>query len=446
MNAASGPAEVRAAAARIVASVLGEGRSLDELLAAENDEGSARGLKRSLCYGTLRWHYRLAAVLNALATRTPDQLQPRLRALLEIGLFQLIAGETAAHAAVSETVSAARVLGFERAAGFVNAILRRFQREQADLLHAVDRDLALRTAHPRWFVDALRADRGQAALAALDANNQHPPLWVRVNAMRSDIARTTAELEAAGFTATPHPLARDALLVAPPADVRALPGFAEGRLSVQDAAAQLSVELLDPQPGERMLDACAAPGGKTCHVLERTAGQAEVIACDVSEQRLTRVRENLDRLGLQAALVAGDVAEPGSWWDGRPFDRVLLDVPCSATGVIRRHPDIKVLRRQKDIPALARQQGRLLAAAWPLVRPGGRLLYTSCSVLAAENERVVAAFLASHPGVSDLTPALTAGWPARPPGAGPGYQVLPGEAAMDGFYYACLVKPLAHAS
>jgi 16S rRNA (cytosine967-C5)-methyltransferase len=225
-----------------------------------------------------------------------------------------------------------------------------------------------------------------------------------------------------------------------------LPGFAEGRLSVQDAAAQLSVELLDPQPGERILDACAAPGGKTCHLLERTAALAEVIACDVSEQRLVRVRENLERLGLHAALVAGDVAEPAAWWDGRPFDRVLLDVPCSATGVIRRHPDIKVLRRQKDIAALARQQARLLAAAWGLVRPGGRLLYTSCSVLAAENERVVAAFLATHPGASDLTPGLTAGWPARPPDAGPGYQVLPGEAAMDGFYYACLAKPLANGS
>jgi 16S rRNA (cytosine967-C5)-methyltransferase len=442
MSAATGPAEVRAAAARIVAAVLNEGRSLDELLAAEADEGSVRGLKRSLCYGSLRWHYRLAAVLNALATRSPDQLQPRLRALLEIGLFQLIAGETAPHAAVSETVSAARVLGFERAAGFVNAILRRFQREQADLLHAVDRDLALRTAHPRWFVDALRADRGEAALAALDANNQHPPLWVRVNAMRSDRARAVEELAAAGFTATVHPLARDALRVEPPADVRSLPGFAEGRLSVQDAAAQLSVELLDPQPAERILDACAAPGGKTCHVLERTAGQAEVVACDVSEQRLARVNENLERLGLRARLVTGDVGEPGAWWDGRPFDRVLLDVPCSATGVIRRHPDIKVLRRQRDIPALARQQGRLLTAAWGMVQPGGRLLYTSCSVLAAENERVIAGFLSRQRDASDLTPGLVAGWPGRPPGAGPGYQVLPGEAAMDGFYYACLGKSL----
>ena len=442
MTAPTGPAEVRASAAIIVAAVIEEGRSLDDVLAAENDEGSARGLKRSLCYGTLRWHVRLAAVLNALATRSPDQLQPRLRALIEIGLFQLVSGETAAHAAVSETVSAAKVLGFEKAAGFVNAILRRFQREQADMLHAIDRDVALRTAHPRWFVDALRADRGDAALAVLDANNAHPPLWVRVNSMRGDVAWAKGELEAAGYTVTVHPFARDALQVAPPSDVRSLPGFMDGRLSVQDAAAQLATELLDPQEGERILDACAAPGGKTCHVLERTNGNADVTALDVSEPRLQRIRENLERLGLQAKLVAADVENVRGWWDGHPYDRVLLDVPCSATGVIRRHPDIKILRRAKDIPTLARKQANLLAAAWGVVKPGGRLLYTSCSVLAAENEHVVAAFLARTPGARDLTPELTAGWPSRPPGAGPGYQVLPGETGMDGFYYACLSKPL----
>jgi 16S rRNA (cytosine967-C5)-methyltransferase len=439
----STPAAVRAGAAHIVAEVLGHGRSLDELLAADTDEGSARGLKRSLCYGTLRWHFRLAAVLDALASRPPDQLDPRLRALLEIGLFQLAAGETAAHAAVSETVSAARLLGFDKAAGFVNAVLRRFQREQESILHAVDRDLALRTSHPRWFVEALRRDRGdEAALAALDANNAHPPMWLRVNRLRATVESAAAEIAQAGLDVQPHPLAPDALLVSPPLDVRSIPGFAEGRVSVQDAAAQLAVELLDPQPGEHVLDACAAPGGKTCHALERTGGAARVTALDVSAPRLERVRENLARLGLQAELREGDLGAAAEWWDGQPFDRVLLDVPCSATGVIRRHPDIKVLRRARDIPALARRQAGLLGAAWPLLRPGGRLLYTSCSVLAAENEQVVAAFLRGQPDAGDLTPTLTAGWPARPAGAGPGYQALPGESGMDGFYYACLAKSL----
>jgi 16S rRNA (cytosine967-C5)-methyltransferase len=442
MSAATGPAEVRASAAIIVAAVIENGRSLDDLLAAESDEGSARGLKRSLCYGTLRWHFRLAAILNALATRSPDQLAPRLRALIEVGLFQLVSGETAAHAAVSETVSAARVLGFEKAAGFVNAILRRFQREQADILHAIDRDLALRTAHPRWFVDALRTDRGDAALATLEANNAHPPLWLRVNRMRSDLEHAQAELTEAGFAVRRHPFAPDALQVSPPTDVRSLPGFLDGRLSVQDAAAQLAIELLDPQPGERILDACAAPGGKTCHILERTGGLAQVTALDASAPRLVRIRENLDRLGLQARLVAADAGDVRSWWDGQPFDRVLLDVPCSATGVIRRHPDIKILRRNKDIPALARAQASLLADVWKVLKPGGRLLYASCSVLAAENERVVAGFLDRTPDAHDLTPELTSAWPARVANAGPGYQVLPGEADVDGFYYACLGKPL----
>jgi 16S rRNA (cytosine967-C5)-methyltransferase len=435
------PAEIRAAAARIVAEVIDRGRSLDDLLSAEDDEGSARGLKRSLCYGTLRWHFRLLAVLNALATRSPDQLQPPLRALIEIGLLQLIDG-TAPHAAVSETVSAARVLGFDKAAGFVNAILRRFQREQGEILHAIDRDLALRTSHPRWFLEALRHDRADAALAVLDANNAHPPLWVRVNRMRGDVERAIADMTAAGFTAERHPFAPDALRISPPADVHSLPGFDDGRLSVQDAAAQLAVELLEPQAGERILDGCSAPGGKTCHVLERTAGAARVTALDVSEARLRRVRENLDRLGLEARVLAGDVGRVADWWDGQPYDRVLLDVPCSATGVIRRHPDIKVLRRARDVPALARRQAALLEAAWTVLRPGGRLLYTSCSVLVAENEAVVGSFLRNHSTAADLTPESTRGWPARHDGAGPGYLVLPGEAGMDGFYYACLVKPL----
>jgi 16S rRNA (cytosine967-C5)-methyltransferase len=434
------PAAIRAAAARIVAQTLDGGRSLDELLAADEDEGSARGLKRSLCYGTLRWHFRLAALLARLCDRPPEKLAPELRALLEVGLFQLVSGEVPPHAAVAETVAATRVLGFERASGFVNAVLRRFQRESEALLAAVDADMAVRTAHPRWFVQALRRDRTRQVEAILAAGNAHPPMWLRVNRMRADPDGCAAQLEADGRAVRRHPLAPDALLVDPPMDVRSLPGFAEGQVSVQDAAAQLAVDLLDPQPGERILDACAAPGGKTCHVLERTGGRADVTALDVSEPRLRRVRENLVRLGLEARLVAGDAAKPSTWWDGRPFDRILLDVPCSATGVIRRHPDIKVLRRAADIASLARRQAEMLRAAWGLLRPGGRLLYTSCSVLRAEDEEVVAAFLADTPDAGDLTPALTGAWPARPAGSGPGYLVQSGEADMDGFYYACLGK------
>jgi 16S rRNA (cytosine967-C5)-methyltransferase len=440
VSAQPSAAEVRASAARLVSQALDRGRSLDELLAADTDEGSARGLKRSLCYGTLRWHFRLIEILRQLCERPLEGIAPELRALLEVGLFQLLSGEVAEHAAVAETVGAAKAMGHARAAGFVNAVLRRFQREREAVLAAVDRDLAIRTAHPRWFVEALGRECPEARGAILEANNAHPPMWLRVNRMRADVEGCATELESAGWTVHRHPFAPDALRIDPPADVRTLPGFAEGRLSVQDAAAQLAIDVLGPQPGERILDACAAPGGKTCHVLERVAGQADVTALDVSGPRLTRVRENLQRLGLEARVKAGDVAEAGPWWDGRPFDRILLDVPCSATGVIRRHPDIKVLRRARDIPALARRQGVLLRAAWGLLRPGGVLLYTTCSALRAENEEVVAAFLAGAPDARDDTPQRCAGWPARPGATGPGYRVQVGEAGMDGFYYACLAK------
>jgi 16S rRNA (cytosine967-C5)-methyltransferase len=431
---------LRAAAARLVAAIVHEGRSLDDLLADDPDTGAARGLKRSLAYGTLRWHFRLDAVLRRLAERPPEQMPPTLRAVLEVGLFQLLSGETAAHAAVAETVSATRELGHARAAGFVNAVLRRFQRERDVVLAAVDVDTAVRTAHPGWFVAMLERDRPDDAAAILAANNEHPPMWLRVNRRRASVAACMAELEAAGFRVERHPIAPDALRVEPAADVRRLPGFAEGKVSVQDAAAQLAVELLAPRAGERILDACAAPGGKTCHVLERVDGPCRVTALDVSEARLARVSDSLARLGLEAEVRVGDAGDPSGWWDGRSYDRILLDVPCSATGVIRRHPDIKLLRRARDIPALARRQAQVLRAAWGLLAPKGTLLYTSCSVLRAENEDVVGAFLAATAGAVDRTAEATRDWPARRGGAGPGYQVRPGEAGMDGFYYACLTK------
>jgi len=437
---APSPAQSRAAAASLVAATLHEGRSLDDLLANDPDTGSARGLKRSLAYGTLRWHFRLDAILRQLADRSPERMPPTLRAVIEVGLFQLLSGETAAHAAVAETVNATRELGHARAAGFVNAVLRRFQRERDVVLAAVDADLAVRTAHPGWLVAMLQRERPDDAVAILEANNEHPPLWLRVNRRRGTVAEYAAALEAAGFRVERHPIAPDALRIEPAADVRELPGFFEGKVSVQDAAAQLAVELLAPRVGERILDACAAPGGKTCHVLERVTGPCRLTALDVSELRLGRVRDSLARLGLEADVRAGDAGDPAGWWDGQPYDRILLDVPCSATGVIRRHPDIKVLRRARDIPALARRQGQLLRASWGLLAPGGTLLYTSCSVLRAENEAVVGAFLATTPDAVDRTPEAAREWPARPRGAGPGYQVRPGEAGMDGFYYACLTK------
>ena len=438
--ATSSPAQIRAAAARWVAAVIVGGRSFDELLAEDADEGAARGLKRTLSYGALRWHYRLHAMLSQLSARRLRDIDPELRALLEIGLFQLEFREVAEHAAVAETVNATRELGQARAAGFVNAILRRYQREREQIAQRVDADPATRTAHPPWLVAALEADWPQAAERMLVANNQPPPLWLRANRHRTTRAECVAVLEAAGFACTTDVDASDAIRITPHTDVRSLPGFAAGLVSVQDAAAQLATDILAPRGGERVLDACAAPGGKAGHVLERTDGAVELVAVDVSANRLARVTENFARLGLEGTTLAGDAARPADWWDGRAFDAVLLDAPCSGTGVIRRHPDIKILRRPGDIPALARLQSALLEALWPLVRPGGRLLYTTCSVLRAENQAVVHEFLHRHAEASDGTAARTATWQSRTSGDGPGYQRWTGDAAMDGFYYACLDK------
>ena len=275
------------------------------------DEGSARGLKRSLCYGTLRWHFRLIEILSADSASVPlEQMAPELRALLEVGLFQLLSGDVAPHAAVAETVGATRVLGLARASGFVNAVLRRFQREQESVLAAVDGDLAVRTAHPRWFVEMLRRDRPASFEAILEADNAHPPMWLRVNRMRADPAAYAAELEAAGRRVTRHAIAPDALLIDPPSDVHSLPGFAAGLVSVQDAAAQLAVDVLGPQPGERILDACAAPGGKTCHVLERVGGRAEVTALDYrGGEARAGPRKPASGWDWSPGSVAGDVAD-----------------------------------------------------------------------------------------------------------------------------------------
>jgi len=451
-SAAKTPAQIRAHAASLVAQVIEQGRSLDALLAGNatrTESDQERGLTRVLVYGTIRWHGRLQALLQKLSSRPIAEMDPELRALLCVGLFQLLHTDIAAHAAVAETVEAARVMKQQQAAGFVNAILRRCQREGAALLARLDDDLATRSAHPAWLVARLRTDWPDDAAAILSANNEHPPLWLRVNERRVSRADYLQQLTAAGLDAEASVIAPQALKLATPIDVRRLPGFETGDVSVQDAAAQLAALLLGAQPGDRVLDACAAPGGKTCHVLELQPAVSELVAVDVSAQRLRRVEENLQRLGLQATLKTGDAAEPASWWDGRPFQRILLDVPCSATGVIRRHPDIKWLRRDTDIAALAQRQGELLTKLWALLVPGGRLLYASCSALKAENADVIEAFLKVTPDSRDVTRtaalALANGAPSSEPGSRPrpGLAIAAGAAQMDGFYYACLEKAAA---
>ena len=424
----------RAVAARCLALTLSQGRSLDQALTTIPAalEPRDRTLARSLCYGVLRWHPRLKALAGQLLHKPLRDRDADIEALLLSGLFQLLETPIPPHAAVGETVAAAQALKKPWARGLLNAALRRFQRESEPLLQTVDRRDAARLAHPGWILKRLRADWPDAWEAVAQANNRRAPMALRVNALRLSTAAYAERLSAAQIPSRRHPHAETALILEQPMDVGQLPGFAEGWVSVQDPAAQLAAPLLDPQPGERILDACAAPGGKTAHLLERTQGKAQITALDIHPKRLETVKQNLARLGLSATLVTGDASEPAAWWDEKPFDRILIDAPCSAAGVIRRHPDIKCLRRDEDISALAARQRAILKALWPLLRPGGRLVYATCSVFQAENETVAQGFAQDHP---DAVPALPAGvaW-GRP--AGPGRQILPDEDEMDGFYYA----------
>ena len=437
-----GGAAIRAAAARAVAAVASKGRRLEDAVASATAGGVPRPATQSIAFGTVRWFFELEACLAGLLDRPDAKQDAELRALLLVGLFQLRHGATPAHAAVSETVEATRALGRERAAGLVNAVLRRFQREQDAIVSQAHRSRAARHAHPPWMLDAFAQDWPDRWESIAAAGNVEPPMWLRVNSRRTSRAAYLARLAGAGIAATAPEFAPDALRLDEPQDVSALPGFADGEVSVQDAAAQLAAPLLAPRPGLRVLDACAAPGGKACHLLELKPAIAELVALDVDAARAARIESNLVRLDLRATVLVADAAKPADWWDGRPFDRILLDVPCSGTGVIRRHPDIKLLRRAADVAQFATQQSHLLAACWQLLAPGGRLLYASCSVLTAENAGVVGAFLAQEARAADVTESARLLLPGALPWriAGPGCALPSGAADADGFYYACLEK------
>jgi len=444
-------AQIRARAAQSLARVVA-GRSLDTL-ADVGETAQERGLFRTLVYDSVRWYFRLDALLSRLLARPQQKLDAEVRSLAIVGLCQLLHTDIPEHAAVAETVNAARLIGQPRASGLLNAVLRRCQREGNDLLADIDADVALRTAHPAWFVAALRNDYPTTFESVLAANNARPPFWIRVNRLRTSGRDYRRRLEAEGIAIASSLFDDEALLLERAVDVSALPAFAQGHVSVQDAAAQLAGRLIAAQAGERVLDACAAPGGKTCHVLELQPELAELVAVDVAGSRLERVQQNLTRLGLAARLVEGDAEQTQAWWDGKPFNRILLDVPCSATGVIRRHPDIKLLRRASDIASLAERQSALLARLWPLLANGGRLVYASCSALRAENAAVVADFMKERAEARDVTrqsiDAMAIDAPALKHLATrveagvkqePGFRIAAGTADMDGFYYACLEK------
>jgi 16S rRNA (cytosine967-C5)-methyltransferase len=440
-RAAKPGAEALADAARAVAAVVG-GRSADEALAVSG-AGQRRPAVQAVTLGTLRWYLRLRPAVDALLT-SPQTVARDIHALLVAAAHQIEYSRGAPALVVNLAVDATRVLGKPRAAGFVNAVLRRFVREGEALLARSDADPAVGTAHPRWLVAALAAAWPEHCKQILQANNAHPPMVLRLNTRRRAAADFLGDLTAAGLAGQPLGWTTAgsgsvAVVLERPVAVAALPGFKEGWVSVQDAGAQLAPMLLHAQPGMRVLDACAAPGTKTSHLLESAAGPLELTALDIDAGRLDRVEENLRRLGLSAQLVAADVRDRASFWDGRPYDRILVDAPCSGTGVIRRHPDIKLLRRAEDVESFARTQLEILRSAFAMLAPGGRLVYATCSVLPAENEGVVGRFLQEEPAAraaamphgEDLAPGGLAG--------ALGTQLLCGGAAgSDGFYYACL--------
>lgn len=398
-----------------------EGRTLTEALAAAQRSteltAGERGALQDIGYGTLRHLGQLRFILRELVPkRLPSD---DIERLLLVALYQLAHTRAAPYAVVDQAVRCAEDIAMGRLKGLVNGTLRNFLRNKDNLLADAGRDNEARYNHPRWWVQRLRAAYPTQWASVLEMSNRRPPMTLRVNAGKLSAEDYVAQLAAKDIKA--RVIKGQAVLLDVPCNVRDLPGFAEGVVSVQDFGAQKAALLLDVADGMRVLDACAAPGGKTGHILE--LAQAKLVALDVDAERLQRVEDNLQRLGLSATLKAADAAKPETWWDGQPFDRILADVPCSASGVVRRHPDIKWLRRPDDFAALGKQQAAMVDALWPTLAAGGKLLYATCSIMPEENRQQVDAFLKRHGDAKLLKDE----------------QLLP-TSEHDGFYYALLVK------
>ncbi len=432
----------RLPAAAAVARVLREGASLDVCLqesVAGADPARASAI-RSLAYGAVRGYHRHQLILGGLSSQPIDRLEPLVRALLSVALFELEDARTPAYAIVDAAVDAAKAGSARRAAGLINAVLRRYLRERPAIDAWLLRDAAARHASPAWIATVLRTEWPEQADSVLEALDSQAPMWLRVDARRTTAAAYVERLRDAGIGARADARVPFALRLEEARDVRTLPGFTEGLASVQDLGAQCAVYPLDLRPGQRVLDACAAPGGKTGLIAERETKLGELIAVDVDPKRLAKVRENLERGAFSARLIAADTGDPASWWDGRQFDRILLDAPCSGLGVIRRHPDIRLRKSAADLNKLHSVQTRLLRSAWSMLAPGGRLVYATCTFTHRENREVLAQFIATVPDAVAVPSDAWAGWPGLGVADRFGRQILPGEAGADGFYYAAVNK------
>jgi len=433
------PMQARTCAALILSTLFNEKKNLSVVMPvylARLGDKRDRALAQELSYGVMRWYFKLDVLLAHMLERPVKHKDNDIKALLLIGLYQFQHTRIPVHAVVSGTVDACQELRKPWAKGLVNAILRRYQNESEHILEKIDGEPTVRFSHPSWFLELLQKDYPRQWQAIVEANNQKAPMYLRINPLKTTLDTYLRALDEAGIHATPTGTdSPQAIKLERPVDVDRLPFFSEGHVSVQDLAAQFAPKIMDLIAGQRVLDACAAPGGKLAHLQESEPGLAELVAIESEPHRFERLQETVDRLGLKVILKLADARDVGAWWDSIPFDRILLDAPCSATGVVRRHPDIKYLRQPDDIVAICRLQRELLAALWPLLRSGGKLLYVTCSILSRENDQQIAGFLENHGNASVID--IKANWGHN---TGYGRQILPGESDMDGFYYACLQK------
>jgi 16S rRNA (cytosine967-C5)-methyltransferase len=433
------PAGVRANAALILSKLLQQQGSLATQLprASDQTDASSLSLLKELCYGSCRWYFQLNETLTGLLGKPLKTKDIDIRCLLIVGLYQLAHLRTPDYVSINETVNAVVLLKKPWAKALVNGVLRQFQRQLSSDTPAHKTDAA-KFSHPQWLIDDLKAAWPEHWPLILEAGNRHPPMSLRVNRQQISRADYILALHEAGIGAVAGTYASSSVYLEKPCPVDDLPGFLQGWVSVQDEASQLLPDLLKPAAGQRILDACAAPGGKTCHILETELGLEEVVALDIELRRLERLHENLHRLALDServSVVGADATQTESWWDGRSFDRILLDAPCSATGIIRRQPDIKLLRQPTDIARLTELQSRLLDSLWACLKPGGVMVYSTCSILPAENTRQISAFLGRTPDAVAIP--ISADWGIA---CDQGRQILPTDNGPDGFYFACLQK------
>jgi 16S rRNA (cytosine967-C5)-methyltransferase len=429
---------IRADAANIIDKVISQKKSLDEALVfhlAKYSSPLDRALLQELSYGAIRWYQRLDANAKLLLHQSPKKTDSLIYSLILIGLYQLMYLRIPNHAALAETVEATRVLQKAWASALVNATLRNFIRQQEKILKNIESDVVAQYSHPIWLIKALQKAWPEKWQDILSANNEYPPMCLRVNLQKISRDDYLKKLEALDIKVNSVPSVASAIILEKPCDVSKLPEFKNGFVSVQDLSAQYAASLLELKPGLSVLDACAAPGGKTSHVLEIEPKLKKLVAVDIRNERLAQVKNNFKRLHLSAQVVCGDAAKPQNWWDGEKFDRILLDAPCSGTGVIRRHPDIKILRQPQDVIKNAAHQLKLLEALWPLLNDDGLFVYVTCSVLPEENFLVVKAFLQKYNDAREIPIAIEKGVKVVY-----GQQFFPESNGGDGFYYVVIRK------